>query len=328
MLQTDKVLIPFHSLAGFNPGHLVWDDFLPLFTLLSGFDLSHKQLMLIRYDLDLAMWAGCQRQWGKCKPILTKFLPLLGTQFDQTSSQNHTVLEIISEQKTKYVCAPNGAAGLGMLTDHGVKLHGWEKKDYEFSHNVGRGGALIQFRNWMMDNVGVEHRGRKIHEPPYRIIFSVGSSRTSRRNVNFHNHAAFLKKKLGSKYQLDIREVKLAEMSVKDQIEVVAGASIFVSMCGGGAVTSTFLPKGASFFAFYNEDENASRKGRIKFPARLDWDLLNNMGYIRVHWLPRPRPEFSRQSGDPITDQGKVDMTAFVSLVDHELDVISHTDDY
>lgn len=30
-LPSDVVMIPFHSLASFNPGHLVWDDFLPIY---------------------------------------------------------------------------------------------------------------------------------------------------------------------------------------------------------------------------------------------------------------------------------------------------------
>jgi hypothetical protein len=34
VLPKDVVLIPFHSLASFNPGHLVWDDFLPLYSTL------------------------------------------------------------------------------------------------------------------------------------------------------------------------------------------------------------------------------------------------------------------------------------------------------
>lgn len=33
-LSSDVVMIPFHSLASFNPGHLVWDDFLPIYSKL------------------------------------------------------------------------------------------------------------------------------------------------------------------------------------------------------------------------------------------------------------------------------------------------------
>jgi hypothetical protein len=327
MLQTDKVLIPWHSLAGFNPGHLVWDDFLPLYTLLSAFDLVEKDLVLIRYDLTLAMWASCQRKWDRCRPILKKFLPLLGTQVDMTSTQNDTALEITTkEKKSKYVCAPNGAAGLGMLTDHGTKLHGWVKKDYEYSQNIGRGGPMYQFRNWMVDHLISENRKeKKISNPPYRIIISNASSQRPGRVINFHKHADLLKKRLGSKYDLDIREVQLAKLSMVEQVELASEASVFITMCGGGAVTAMFLPKGASLLVYFNVAPDKAYK-YSDTPARLDWDLLNNIGYLRVHWLPRPKSKFL-QNGEPEEGQSSADLDALVKLVDHELDLISHAND-
>eukprot|EP00957_Ditylum_brightwellii_P005955 451348-Ditylum_brightwellii.AAC.1 len=41
MLQTDKVLIPWHSMAGHNSGHLIWDDFLLLYKVMTAFDCLH-----------------------------------------------------------------------------------------------------------------------------------------------------------------------------------------------------------------------------------------------------------------------------------------------
>jgi hypothetical protein len=58
-LPADVVLLPFHSLAAFNPGHLVWDDFLPIYTLLQIFQLEHLDLLLVRYQLEEGLWAGC-----------------------------------------------------------------------------------------------------------------------------------------------------------------------------------------------------------------------------------------------------------------------------
>jgi len=47
-------------------------------------------------------------------------------------------------------------------------------------------------------------------------------------------------------------------------------------------ISATFLPKGASLLVFFNEYE-----GLKNSPARLDWDMWNNLGYIRTHLLPR-----------------------------------------
>ena len=74
-----------------------------------------------------------------------------------------------------------------------------------------------------------------------------------------------------------------------------------------------FLPKGASLISFYNEIEKG---GDTR--ARLDWDLLNNLSYLRVHWLPRPQ-NFYGKGGPSVADY-----QAFLSLIDHELDIISH----
>jgi len=38
-LPEDVVLVPFHSMAARNVGHLMWDDHHPLFTLLSLFGI-------------------------------------------------------------------------------------------------------------------------------------------------------------------------------------------------------------------------------------------------------------------------------------------------
>lgn len=143
----DAVLLPFHSMAGFNPGHLMWDDFLPIFTILSMFQLVEKDLVLMRYKPVFWQWASCDRRWNSglrkpyCKTMMKKFLPLLGQTLDTMTSQENVNMtwsntDADAVNKTKYVCAPNGAAGLGMLTDHGKKLHGWIAEDYEYSHNL------------------------------------------------------------------------------------------------------------------------------------------------------------------------------------------------
>ena len=65
-----------------------------------------------------------QNHWTLCKPYMEKFLPLLGTTLDQTSTQytaslvtNDLELEIMGiTSKSRYVCAPNGVAGMGMVS--------------------------------------------------------------------------------------------------------------------------------------------------------------------------------------------------------------------
>lgn len=73
-------------MAGFNPGHLVWDDWLPIYTLLSMFgvlnDNHDAQLILMRYVLPgNGMWATCDFNIinkERCRHMFEKFLPLMG----------------------------------------------------------------------------------------------------------------------------------------------------------------------------------------------------------------------------------------------------------
>lgn len=328
VFSNDAALIPYHSMAGFNPGHLVWDDFLPIYTIMRMFQLIEKDLVLIRYKPTFWQWASCDRRWDSgrephCKDMLKKFLPLMGQTLETMTTQENVNLTWLTQSpnidKTKYVCAKNGAAGLGMLTDHGTKLHGWMKKDYLFSHNIGRGGALFEFRNWMINNINL-NPNKSISKAPFRIVFSINSSSTYTRNIGFEKHIELVKEKLGNKYELEVHAIQLSKLSLLEQIELVSGASIMITMCGGGAVTGMFLPKGASLLAYFNEIETGGDTA-----PRLDWDLLNNLSYIRVHWLPRPK-DFVIGDSDfrKKTKPREADYEAFIRLIDHELDIISH----
>lgn len=232
-LHSETVLVPFHSFAGFNPGHLVWDDFLPLYTLLSSFQLEHKQVIPVMHFLKNSLWASCQRQWQKCAPMMKKFIPLLGAKFEQITSQQEIKVELKEENKSKFVCSPRGAAGMGMLTDHGLKLHGWNPHDYKDTHNVGRAGTIYAFRNWMMKNIGLEPEKYHIHTAPYKIVFSVSSSKSPTRSVSFEEQANHLRQYIAPKYNVDIKLVSLSRMTLVEQVDLMAGTSIFITFCGG-----------------------------------------------------------------------------------------------
>jgi hypothetical protein len=165
-LPASVVMIPFHSLAASNPGHLVWDDFLPLYTLLQIFGLTNNDpenlrhthssswttdssldLLLIRYVLppelnsteDRGLWAGCdwlEEGAEQCQKMLHKFAPLMIREkaaWKMTTQRNPNLHffddSSKDDKKRKLVCAKNGLAGIGGLSDHGTdKGHGWEER--------------------------------------------------------------------------------------------------------------------------------------------------------------------------------------------------------
>ena len=278
------------------------------------FDILDKQKVLLRYVLNETLWGSCDHHGSQrvnnCKAVTNKFLPLLGVdpkQFSTIHNFNFSADHEDGIAKSKYVCAPDGVGGIGMLSDHGEKKHGWNPSDYEGSHNVNRGKSFYEYRNFLLNNIDVSTAPLSVPKKKFRILFSIHSSITSPRNTDFSTHIELVKKKLGAKYDLEILSVVLSEFSVKEQAEMIVDTSIYITVCGGGAFSALFLPKGASLMVYFNEDEGIRRT-----PARLDWDYFNHMGYVRTHWLPRPK-----------ATKKEIDLEAFTSLVDHELDIIS-----
>jgi len=401
-LPSHVALIPFHSLAGFNPGHLVWDDFLPIFTLMEIFfgskfsfdndtydddddsinnstnkdttssNYNNKitndhfenskmkkpmELLMLRYVLPSdvgALWATCDfttMRQQDCEMMMRKFGPLMvGTspssvpiatqhsirlEFKSTTTNNNmtnttsrTTIESEEEGKSRYICARHGLAGTGALTDHGTtKLHGWELKDYKSVYNVGRGGQLWRFRNFMLSNLGFLPKSyHHHHDPamtrmmnappamPFLILFSEASTKTASRNVNFDGFVHALE---GSSYlksqDVEWKRVEMKDYSLIEQAEMVQRTAIYVTVCGGGAVSATFLPRGSSLIVFYDEVGGISNNRKNGAPARLDWDYFNNMAYTRVHWLPQF--QFKRGNKDFIQ--------VFLDLVEHEIELMT-----
>lgn len=336
LLPQDVVMVPFHSFAGQNVGHLLWDDWLPLYTILETFDYLDREPLFVRYMKEEGdvMWASCDyhKNIENCAKMMSKFLPLLGV--GDANSKNKLFsnrdfgLTIGHPEasgmhaKSRYVCGKNGLAGLGMSTDHGLNMHGWRPKDYVSSHNMNRGASLYRFRNYMLSNIGVSTaplRSIIDKKSKFKVVFSVNSSSNWARITNFKEHAKRLREGLDQKYDMEIVMVQLSRLKLVEQLELMTTTSILVTVCGGGAVSATFLPKGASLFVFYNDEEGDGRT-----PARLDWDMFNHLGYLRTHWLPRVRKSETRPFLASSADPQEIDFEAFVNLVDHELDTISH----
>jgi len=323
-LPQNVVMIPFHSMNGGNPGHLVWDDFLPIYNLLKMYQLmdESKELMLMRYILkdpeggsekSRGLWASCDwtdEKTALCKKMFKKFLPLmLGSKpihNELATTENFDFQPKGRTSKSNLICAKHGVAGIGPLTDHGTsKLHGWEDSDYQNTQNHGRGGLLYEFRNFMLTNLGIPIE--LYHKPPFRIIFSEKSSSIGQRNFDFSSQKALLQKSFHPSY-ISVESYVFSEMSLHEQVEIASQASIFITSCGGGAVTSMFMPRGSSVIMYFLEDGGAIGNKPTGKPARLDWDLFNNLAYLKVHWLPAG------------TMHNEYDTKALLLLIQHELE--------
>ncbi len=377
-LDPSVVLVPFHSFAAANVGHLLWDDFLPIYNLLRifGYDQSNSrnnhsqqdeikqgyQHLFIRVNTMPVLYGSCDlrpRKREECKKNLERFLPLFGVDPGTFSTLKEARLtkEIVtkdgsSKDSSKVpqsfpICAKHAVAGLGWLTDHGTRNHGWMINNEENSldvspaHNVGRGAELYSFRNFMLQNIGFETFSgastvsRSSQETvSFRILLSAHTSNHLDRSFGLEEQHKALAKAFP---YAEVSVLDLVDMQLLDQISLVSDQSqskgrdeakqlrnsdstiqqrrhtIFVSACGGGSVTAYFLPKGSSLILYYNE------VGGMNFflnelntggQALLDWDLMNNLGYLKVHWLPIG--SMNEQEG----------LDSLISLVQHEMKAV------
>jgi len=319
-LPPATIMIPFHSMNGANPGHHVWDDYLPIYTLLDMFQLNDPEkydLLPIRYKLldgERGLWASCDLRPDKteaCEHIMNKFLPLLAgldSPYQQLYNNENAPLVEHTPQQSDLVCARHGVAGIGSLTDHGLhKAHGWEEVDYKTIHNHGRGGQLYAFRNFMMRNVRLDPAHKTKAGKPHKIIFSVKSSDIFIRNMDFERQIELVKENFP---EVLVESYTFKEHTLLEQLQVASTASIYVTTCGGGAVTGMFLPAGGSLLIYYAEDGGLANGKMNNKPALLDWDLFNAMSHLRVHWIPRN------------TRKSKIDENALVMLIRHELNLM------
>jgi len=335
-LPKDVIWIPFHSMNGANPGHLVWDDFFPMYTLLEMFQLLPREpqpndpnifntIMPIRYILqngERGLWASCDLRAEKteaCRKMMTKFMPLfLGRDYPYHFSTTQDFHFMTNDNGPDLVCSSTAVAGFSSLTDHGIsKMHGWEEEDYHFTHNHGRGGQLYAFRNFMLQNMGYQssdllwhkHVTPKDQRPRHRIVISQKSSEIFVRSLDFKRQIEVLNDNLPQD-EVSIEAYIFREHTLKEQLDYVLDASIFVSLCGGGAVSAMFLPAGSTVFMFYSEKGGAKNNHMTSKPAWLDWDLFNAMSHLRVHWLPRHSMD------------SDIDLAFLVDLAKQELGII------
>ena len=222
-----------------NPGHLVWDDFLPIYTLLTMFqlDTADREAFLLRYTLsdgERGLWASCDlrdENTRKCEKMMNKFLPLmLANNFPYNFTNNKKAdFQPKEPGVSELVCGKTAVAGVGGLTDHGVaKKHGWEAKDYKTVHNQGRGKLFYDFRNFMIRNLGLSS-GSVPNGGPHRIVVSLYSSR---RKFPFTKQAKLIRNEFGDSVKLETYE--FSEYTVEEQIQIVSNAAIYITLCGGG----------------------------------------------------------------------------------------------
>ena len=188
--------------------------------------------------------------------------------FGLTSRTKHNRKLTVADAQSNFICASHGASGYGWLTDHGVSDHGWNPTDYHYPVNLGRGPELRRLRRYMIKNAHVPTNTKL--QPPYLITFSINSSHTPSRRIDFREEITAIANLPNIQFEGGLH---LAGLSITEQITIASRTAIYISVVGGGTFPAYFLPQGASLILY--GDKN----------MHLDFDLFNNYGQMRVHWM-------------------------------------------
>lgn len=245
-----------HPFLILGAGHLLWDMWLPIVTLLDLFEFDNDALFLTFI-----------RVFRRCREDVNKFRSLLGIQ-DEIPDIN----KLMPGPKSILLCAKHSVSGMGWLTDHGLSAHGKTRYDFENPVNVRRGPQLVRFRSYIMEKMKIESALRP--EDPPHILFNELSSDAPKRRISFDSDVREIRRSLKEDFpNVVVSSHSFSNYTLTKQIEVTSKAAVFVSACGSGTFPAFFLPKGATLI-IYGDDE-----------MMLDWDLWNNYGHIGVYWL-------------------------------------------
>jgi hypothetical protein len=308
-LPSDIVWVPIRTqnVHIFNPGHLIWDYYLPIFTLLSMFGLDDSKTPLV-VDIN-PFCTELRDERNGCFKRMTKFLALVGAAPGTIASRlQHNTSFSFNASHSEIICVRHAVAGTGMLNDHGRNKHGSLAADYAAMRNVGRGPEFYRFRNFMLRNMGIAEAS--VLTSPFQIVLSLNSSSNPTRMYSFEAQIAKLQQSFQTA-DVVVRPLVLAELPLKQQLQVVTETAVYISVMGGSAVFASFLPRGSTVVLFFNDAHDWVIDEETRepiLPVKMDWDFFNNAAYLHVHWFPVS------------TMNTEADMKVLVSTIRHDIE--------
>jgi hypothetical protein len=270
----------YESYNAQNFGHFLGDELLPLFRLADVFDrvdaLNPSQVL--RWVDPTPLKYSCESKeqrdenFGQVPAICGRFyrtlFPLL------TDKPLHV---INSSAAHASFCVEEMLVGVGMLSDHceDATDHGRRDKASPMC-NVGVSSILWRYRSYLLG------RARRI-TPPHEF-HAMRNVTSSRRYILVALRASPgrlppdfepLMRAIARDLAVPIHCVNWVALTVAQQLEVTAHASVLVSAVGGAAFTGIFLPRGATLLL-------VTEHYRDRY---LDFGFFSALGYLRVHYF-------------------------------------------
>jgi len=235
---------------------LLWNDIFAIYTVLSIFGMEDKKIVLFPVQ-----------QTEAASQLLVRLGPALGV-VTHVHGSSATKLK-----QSQLVCAPYGAAGLGMIASTRQRTKATDAESQILTHAVSRGAVYRDFRKFLLNHMEL---GDFSEPSPDAVGIAIDSKGTQEQVM------ATLRS-LGE-FQIQSSTDENTE-SLDQQVTVAVTSKIFVAEMANPSATfiaATFLPEGAVLFVLDNDDKVEGNGVSERQQLR---DLLDVMGHIRLHWL-------------------------------------------
>ena len=269
----------YESYNAQNIGHFFGDELLPLFRLADVFDrvgaLNTSQVL--RWVDATPLKYSCESKeqrdenFGEVPAICGRFyrtlFPLL----------TDKPMKVINASHTESFCAEEVLVGMGMLSDHceDATDHGRRDKAVPMC-NLGVSSILWRYRGYLLD------RARRITPPAeLHAVRNITSSGTyilvalraspGRLPPDIEPRMRALAQNLS----VAVHFVDWVALTMAQQLEVTAHASVLVSAVGGAAFVGLFLPRGATLLL-------VTEHHRDRY---LDFGFFSALAYLRTHFF-------------------------------------------
>ena len=310
--KQDLVFTLYRTFYGFNLGHFIWDEVLPLFSLLDMFDLAGAQTRHVPLFVELPKndeWYRChpnfQPRFDDCIKMYRKwFPPLMNVLTDPVSGDILRTGNWLQGRdaigmglNNKYVCDNATIAKRSAKSEKTLALSG--RHYNEIVHNTswvvlptvlagigrlnnfgcfgdcatGRSSQRYRFRNFILENILGSERFSELNNRTPRIYITFSLPGGSSRPSEVSFFKNFISAAKDRYGAHRIRVKDMARLSFKEQAELSMETAIFVSNHGGGSSTSIFLPKGASVFLYHTQ--------KVKFDRR----FFETLSYLQTVWV-------------------------------------------
>lgn len=296
-----------------NPGHFLMDTLLPIYAMLELFDAaavsSISEVQPLRIDSSDTPW-NCDWHATTNNSNVRKRYPFFRSQrfreavwtaYRRTKLANcdriySTFASLLTRRpflRPSAAAAPSGLtcfdeayAGAGMLSDHCQDEYQHGRKDLSSAGacNAGKGPLLLRFRAHVMRMAGVAEGASCSLRP--RLIAVSESNKRGIANLREVVGALCPWAVSSAGYSGGCSLERPSTMSLKVQLELFSQTTLYLGVCGGAAIFTLFMPRGATAILYCPEADN-----------RLDWGVMEHSHVRAVYRCGQAVPPPSGQHG-------------------------------